>query len=96
MHARKVVLASKSGYNPARDDLLLRELVANKIELFCAVGIDAEQWEEAIDWLCMGSEGDGTHFICTTSHPNESEEQVIEFALSFATESQCHVEIIRV
>lgn len=96
MHSGKVVLVSLSGYVPSRDDPLLRDLVESKIELFCVVGVDARAWEEALDWLCVGPDGRGTHNITTTSHPNESEEEVLEFARSFATEHEHHVEVLRV
>jgi len=96
MHKGKVVLVSMSGYNPLRDDPLLRDLIESKIELFCAVGVDADKWEDALDWLCIGDSGEGGHYITTTSHPDEREEDVVEFAHSFATERAHDVEVIRV
>jgi hypothetical protein len=96
MHSGKVVLVSSSGYLPKRDDPLLRSLIKCRIELFCAVGVDPEKWEEAFDWLCIGADGSGTQFITTTSHPGESEAEVIGFAQSFFTERAHEVEVIRV
>jgi hypothetical protein len=93
---RKIVLVSTSGYSAARDDPLLEELIARKIELFCAVGVDAEKWEDAVDWLCIGSNGSGVHHIITTSHVGESEQEVVQFAQTFATECSHEVEVIRV
>ena len=54
MHPPKVVLVSSRQYSSESDDVLLRELIEAKIELFCAVGRDAERWEDAMDWLCIG------------------------------------------
>jgi hypothetical protein len=51
MHPPKVVLVSTSGYLASRDDALLQELLASKIELFCVIGRDAEVWEDALDWM---------------------------------------------
>jgi hypothetical protein len=96
MHSGKVVLVSSAGYSPSRDDPLLRELIESQVELFCAVGVDAEKWEEALDWLCIGADGSGTQFITTTSHPGESEAEVIRFARFFTTEQPHEVEVIRV
>jgi hypothetical protein len=95
-HPGKVVLISTSGYFAARDDSLLQELIYSRVELFCAVGIDAEKWEDALDWMCIGPTGEGEHFITTTSHPQESEEEVIWFAKQFSTQEKHEVEVIRV
>ena len=82
---RKVVLVSTQEYKPSLHDALLKELLARKIELFCAVGVDADKLEDALDWLCVGDDGTGTHFILTSSHLEESEEEVVEFARSLHT-----------
>lgn len=96
MRSGKIVLISKSGYQPSRDTALLREIVEDKVELFCVVGVDADKWEDALDWLCVGGSGEDPHFIVTTAHLDESEEEVIEFAHAFVTERVHQVEIIRI
>jgi hypothetical protein len=93
MHSGKVVLVSISGYLPERDDALLSKLVARKIDLFCAVGRDATKWEDALDWLSI-CEGD--HVIVTTSHPDESVEEVIAFAEIFHTDPPHEIEVLYV
>ncbi len=96
MKAKKTVLISESGYDK-KHDRLLESLLDEGYELFCAVGRDCELWEDAMDEICVG---DGNHerFIVTTSHPNETEEDVIEFARSYETDSGAHpdVRIIRI
>ncbi len=96
MHSGKVVLVSSSGYCPDRDDPLLQEFIESRVELFCVVGVDAEKWEDALDWLCIGADGSGTHLVITTSHRGESEAEVIEYAKSFLTEQPHEVEVVRV
>lgn len=96
MHSGKIVLVSSSGYSQDLADPLLQKLIESQIELFCVVGVDAEKWEDALDWLCVGADGSGTQFITTTSHPGESEAEVIEFAKSFSTKQLHEVEVIRV
>ena len=96
MHTGKVVLVSSSGYRPSRDEPLLRELIESKIELFCVVGVDALAWEDALDWLCVGDGKRSDTYITTTSHPGESEAEVVEFAIQFATATHHEVEVIRV
>lgn len=94
MHSRKVVLVSTSTYTPETGEALLRQLVEDKIELFCVVGVDAAHWEEALDWLCIGPEGESLHFIVTTSHPGESVDEVLSFAESWRCENAPEVEVV--
>jgi hypothetical protein len=83
--SKKVVLVSKSGYGRRHDPMLI-EFIDSGIELFCAVGKDAEAWEEAVDWLCIGPDGTGERCVNTAS----SQEWTLEDALQFA--EQWHVE----
>lgn len=94
MHPPKVVLVSTNGYVASRDDDLLRELLASKIELFCVVGQDAEAWEDALDWMCVDASGEEDHFITTTAHVGESVEEVIAFAEQFSTDTEGDVEVL--
>lgn len=77
--AKKIVLVSKTGYKSCHDSLL-QSLIEQKISLFCVVGNDCHKWEEAIDELCVGPKGELEHDLVTTSHPDETVEEVILFA----------------
>lgn len=94
-YSGKIVLLSKSGYLPNRDDGFLHELLDNRIELFCVVGVDADKWEDALDWICIGDNGLGEHLIITTSHTDEFLEQVVEFAEIFNTGRKHLVQVIQ-
>jgi hypothetical protein len=96
MYAGKIVLVSRSVYTPEIGDVLLRQFVEDRIELFCAVGVDAANWEDALDWLCISPEGESIHFITTTSHPRESVEEVISFAESWHCDVANEVEVVYV
>jgi hypothetical protein len=96
MHPGKVVLVSNTPYTAEHGEVVLSQLVDDKIELFCAVGLDAEKWEDALDWLCIGPDGKSLHFIVTTSHPDESVEEVISFAETFHCNCTDEVEVIYV
>ncbi len=96
MHAGRIVLVSRSVYTPEIGDTVLRQFVEDKIELFCAVGVDAANWEDALDWLSIGPEGKGIHFITTTSHPGESVEEVVSFAESWQSDIAHEVEVVYV
>ncbi|CAH0526663.1 hypothetical protein [Vibrio hippocampi] len=78
MGYRKVVLVTNSSYSPDADDLLI-SLLGNGTKLICIVGIDSAIWEEVLDELAVG---DGSHVysVTTTSHPDELESEVIDFA----------------
>lgn len=93
-YSGKIVLVSTSGYVPERDNDFLLDLLGARIELFCAVGVDAEQWEDALDWVCVGEEGLGEHVIITTSHGDEPLADVIKFAENFRTQTQHLVRVI--
>ena len=93
-YSGKIVLLSKSGYRSERDDAFLLELVQDRIELFCVLGQDAAKWEDALDWMCVGEDGNGQRLIITTCHQNESLEEVVTFAQMFKTGHEHAVQVI--
>lgn len=94
MNNRKLVLISETGYQAKHDSLLL-SLLDQGYELFCAVGLDCELWEETIDEIAVG-DGNNPRHITTTSHPNETEEDVMEFANVFCASHSSGVDVIRI
>ena len=94
-NAKRIVLVSKTGYDASHDDLL-RDLIARKIGLFCAVGHDCELWEEAMDELVVGPNGEDTWHVTTTSHPGETTAEVVDFAKMFHLDEPGDVEVIEV
>jgi hypothetical protein len=77
-----VVLIATTPYSEAYQHLL-RRLIDQKTDLFVVVGVDCEGWEDAMDWLCVDlvTSGAAPEAFCnTTSHPDETEQAVIEFA----------------
>ena len=95
MQAKKIVLVSRNGYDQKHDGLL-QSLIDRRVVLFCAVGQDCERWEEAMDELVVGPNGDGDRLVTTTSHPGESVAEVIEFATQWHLDESSDVEIIEV
>jgi hypothetical protein len=90
----KIVLVSASRYRPERDNAFLRDLLAARIALFCAVGIDAEKWEDALDWTGIEEDGLGEHVVVTTSHKDESLAEVVAFAEAFETQVPHPVQVV--
>jgi len=94
MKNRKFVLVSATGYHRKHDDLL-RSVLDEGYELFCVVGVDCELWEEAMDEVAVG-DGSDPRYITTTSHPGETESEVIEFAKMFAGSRCSGVHVVRI
>ena len=60
---------------------LLKNLLLKKPDLFCVIGVDCQNWEEAMDWVYIESTPiDSDLVMSTTSHPDETLEDVIAFA----------------
>ncbi len=76
------VLISESNYADLHRPLL-RQILDEGADLFAVVGIDCASWEDAMDWLCVelviSGELPGA-FCNTTSHPDESVDEVMAFA----------------
>ena len=93
--ARKVILISKSNYSSEHEDVL-KALIKRNIELFCAIGTDCEKWEEAVDWLCIDEKGNKIGFVNTTSHPDETIEEVMDFAKNWSIEGNNEIQVIEI
>jgi hypothetical protein len=91
--ARKVVLHARVPYDRAHDELL-RRLRDRGVVLFCAVGVDCRAWEDAMDWTCIGPNGEELGFVVTTSHPDESLADVVAFAEAWHLDEPSPVEIV--
>ena len=95
---RKIVLVSKSGYSDKHEPFL-RKLIEERIELLSVVGPDCQEWEDAMDWLCVELDTSGElpgAFCNTTSHPGESVEEVINFAKAWSKGGSSEVEVIEI
>ena len=77
-----IVLTTGEQYDSKHQQLIL-ELLEEKPDLILTHGINAEDWEEAIDMCCVMLEVNGhdsNAFCNTTAHPKEDLESVIAFA----------------
>lgn len=77
-------------HSPVADQSALgpfvEQCLADGVCLVAIFGKGAEELEEEIDWLVIGDGADKSRFLVTSTHPEESLEQVLEFA------SQWHFE----
>lgn len=94
MNDKKIVLISESGYNSEHDNFL-NNLLDEGCELFCVVGKDCALWEDVMDEIAIG-DGNNNRFITTTSHTDETEQEVIEFANNWTTKSPSGVKVVRI
>jgi hypothetical protein len=93
--ALKVVLVSRSGYS-AQHDHLLQSLIGRRIKLFCVIGRDCQLWEDIMDELVVGLDGEGDLDLITTSHKGKSVEEVIAFAESWNLNEPTEVQVIEI
>lgn len=90
----KVVCVPSRRYTPEIDDLMIKGLLDRKIRLFCVVGQHAEGWEDAMDWLCVELSDLNEQLVVTTTHCDETVEEVIDFAVQFNPTTNSKLEIL--
>lgn len=81
---RKIVLHCPNGYDP-RLDALVEEFIRNGVLFVAVVGKDCSRVEDIIDELVVG-DAVREYDLLTSSHPDESLDEVIEFAHSLLGE----------
>jgi len=96
MQIKKVILATDEEYAP-RHEALLSSLYERGIELFCAWGRHSGQWELAMDLFVTDPvRFDESRHVTTTSHSDESFEDVLNMAQCWSVEDGSNdVEVIR-
>jgi hypothetical protein len=95
-----IILEATQEYSQKYESLLLGCIQKN-IDLFAAFGSYSDQWEEAMDCLCIDldtSQIQPNAFCNTTSHKNESKEEVFAFAAQWfqLTDIEPNIEYIRI
>ena len=74
--ARKIIL-----HSPVSDERLLDDFVEqcllDNVSLIAAVGPGCARLEDLIDEIIVGDGSDPDRFVCTTSHPYEPFEDVV-------------------
>jgi len=65
------------------------------VTLIAVVGEGASKMENLIDDFIVGDGSDRSRFIVTTSHPDETVEEVMEYARSWDEEQGQPVELVK-
>ena len=74
----------------------VEQCIVDPVVLIAVWGPDCEQIEDEIDWLIVGDATDETRFITTSTHPDESLEEAIEFAGGWVSEDgRSGTEVVR-
>jgi hypothetical protein len=61
----------------------VEKCIQDRVVLVCVIGNDCARVEDAIDQLVVGDGSDPDRFLITTSHPNESVNEVRKFAAAW-------------
>lgn len=92
--ARKIIL-----HVPVSDETLLdafvEQCLADGVSLVAVVGPGCARVEDIIDEIVVGDGSDEARFLCTTSHPDEPFEDVLNMAETWEFERGDPVEEIR-
>lgn len=92
--APKIIL-----HSPVSDEALLDEFVEeclkSKVSLVAVFGPDSRCIEDVIDEIVVGDGSDANRFLCTSSHPDEPLEEVINMAETWESELGGLVQQIR-
>jgi hypothetical protein len=81
--ASKIILHAPIS-TATRLEAFVEECIRDKVILVAVVGTGCEAIEDQIDELIVGVGSDPDRFITTTSHPDESLDEVLRFASSFS------------
>ena len=83
--ARKIIL-----HSPISDEALLDEFVERclreGVSLIAVVGPDCARIEDLIDEIVVGDGSGPDRFLCTTSHPDEPFDDVMNLAIGWEHE----------
>jgi hypothetical protein len=88
-YPKTIVLNCHKGYEQ-RLDSLVEDFIRDGVSVICVVGEDCCKVEDAIDWIVVGN-GDRDYHILTTSHPDESIDDVVLFANTMTDEGTSHI-----
>ena len=92
--ARKIILHSQIE-DEGRLAGFVEECLADGVSLLAIFGPGSEELAETIDWLVVGDASDPSRFLCTTSHPKEPFETVLNMARTWEFERGDSVQEVR-
>ncbi|MBA4098779.1 MAG: hypothetical protein C0484_18695 [Rhodospirillum sp.] len=92
--ARKIIL-----HSPVSDEALLNDFVEqclrDEVSIIAIVGPGCSRLEDIIDDLVVGDGSDASRFLCTTSHPDGTLEDVLNMVKFWEPERDDPVQEVR-
>jgi len=86
-------------HSPVSDEALLGDFVEqclrDGVTLLAIIGPGCSRLEDVIDEIVVGDGGDHNRFLCTTSHPNEDLDTVLNMAQTWEWEKNDPVQEVR-
>ena len=93
-YAAKIILHSPLT-DPAQLVSFVEACLADRVALIAIVGDDADNLEDLIDEIVVGDGSDRRRFIVTTSHRDESLDEVLHFVSCYDAGPDARVEQVR-
>ncbi len=92
-YGRKIVLYCPAGYQPQLD-AMIEQFIEDDIAFIGVVGKDCAKIEDIIDEIVVGDGSSKRPFVLTSSHPDESLDDAVEFAASLIGEYAGEVHVV--
>ena len=93
-YAAKIILHTPLA-DPAKLDSFVEACLANGVILIAILGTDADKVEDLIDELVVGDASDESRFVMTSSHRNESLDEVLNFVAHYDAGPGAQIEQVR-
>jgi hypothetical protein len=93
-YARKVILHTPLA-NPSKLDSFVEACLADGVVLIAVLGPDSDKVEDLIDELVVGDASDESRFVVTSSHRNESLDEVLDFVTCYDAGAGAQIEQVR-
>lgn len=91
-YGKKLILHCSQGV-PANLNQMVADFVRDRVTFVAVCGKDCARTEDTIDEICVG-DGRNPYSLLTSSHPNESLDDVKRFALSLELEYAGEIEVV--
>jgi hypothetical protein len=86
-------------HSPVSDERLLdgfvEQCLRDGVSLLAIIGPGCSDLEEVIDWIVVGDGSDPSRFLCTTSHPDEDFDTVLNMAQTWERDKGEPVQEVR-
>jgi hypothetical protein len=93
MKLQSKVILHCTGRDRSRLDDLVKRFVRDGVKFVGVVGVDCPLVEDMVDELIVG-DGSESYDLLTSSHPQETVEQAVEFARSLSGDYSGEVQVV--